>query len=108
MHCVDVKSGALRWSSSVALPTDENTEIKSAPVILDEAGIVIAGTHGGTAAAMSALDGLLLWRLHLPGAIFSTPLLVPDTGELYICVTRGQSVFKFCCAPDTNASWLFY
>ncbi|CAE7772057.1 Aasdh [Symbiodinium sp. CCMP2456] len=101
MHCIAIESGHLLWSSSIALPADENTEIKSAPVVHDDLGIVVAGTHGGVAAALS-LDGHLLWRLQLPGAIFAAPLLAPSSGEMYICLTRGQAVFKFCCNSPTS------
>ena len=82
MHCLDLESGSLRWSSSVSLPTDANTEIKSAPLVDSEAGIALTGTHGGTVAAFSACAGHLLWRLRLPGAIFATPLLMPARGEM--------------------------
>ncbi|CAE7475803.1 unnamed protein product [Symbiodinium sp. CCMP2592] len=102
MHCIAIESGHLLWSSSIALPTDENTEIKSAPVVHDDMGIVVAGTHGGAAAGLSALNGHLLWRLQLPGAIFAAPLLVPRSDEMYVCLTRGQAVFKFCCNASTS------
>eukprot|EP00439_Symbiodinium_sp_Y106_P083048 s2032_g22.t2 len=102
MHCIAIEPGHLLWSSSIALPTDENTEIKSAPVVNDDMGIVVAGTHGGAAAGLSTLDGHLLWRLQLPGAIFAAPLLVPRSDEMYVCLTRGQAVFKFCCNSLTR------
>ena len=97
MHCIAIESGHLLWSSSIALPADENTEIKSAPVVHDDLGIVVAGTHGGAAAALS-LDGHLLWRLQLPGAIFAAPLLVPSSGEMSLGQQRGTHVFTSLAA----------
>ena len=92
MHCIAIEPGHLLWSSSIALPTDENTEIKSAPVVNDDMGIVVAGTHGGAAAGLSTLDGHLLWRLQLPGAIFAAPLLVPRSDEMSLGQQRETQV----------------
>ena len=48
MHCLQLRSGFLLWSTRLVSENDNDREIKSAPVVAK--GVVIVGTHAGTVA----------------------------------------------------------
>ena len=48
MHCLQLRSGFLLWSTRLISENENDREIKSAPVVAK--GVVIVGTHAGTVA----------------------------------------------------------
>eukprot|EP00434_Breviolum_minutum_P031203 symbB.v1.2.027595.t1/scaffold2834.1/size69276/2 len=53
MHCLQLGSGVLVWSTRLVSESQNDREIKSAPVVAKN--VVIVGTHAGTVAGVDAM-----------------------------------------------------
>jgi len=54
MHCLQLGSGVLVWSTRLVSENQNDREIKSAPVVAKN--VVIVGTHAGTVAGQVQLN----------------------------------------------------
>lgn len=69
VYALQLKDGRLLWS--------QRTGSIAASLALDR-GMLYAGTEQGIVLQIAAVDGRVLWRHHLPGAVQAPPVPTPD------------------------------
>ena len=105
MHCLDKRTGALRWSLNLWKEFGSRMEglgYSPSPVAWRDLIIVQAGAPGPALVALRRDTGAVTWRSETLRASSSTPLLIRVDGQDQVVAYLHHEVVAF--DPDTGAT----
>jgi outer membrane protein assembly factor BamB len=109
LYAIDAAQGTLRWAHDYE--NDNMSWVISSPAVRDHV-VYVAAAGGEFVHALDAADGREIWRLKMPGLVWSSPVIVGSqlyitcqSGALYaVSLSTGKATWQFQTRSSVQSS----